>query len=151
MRMTRLTTRNVLLVIGIWEASNLVAMLFRVLFIPIGNRLIFTGDAGIVELWLWQGLPDALVAAIAAIVLVWVIETKRPLGWVSVLAALFLYGGGLNAWKWIRRGWVTSPSAADNVGILAQAIIPVLVCLVVGVGWIRHSAPGGWPTSRAKA
>lgn len=138
--MARLTTRNALLVIGVWEASSLVAMLFRVLFIPLSNRLIFTGDSGNVAMWLWQGFPDALVAAVASIVLVWVTETKKPLVWVGVLAALFLYSGSLNAWKWIRRGWITSPSRADYVGILAQAIIPVLVCLVVGIWWIRRSA-----------
>jgi len=115
-------------------------MLFRVLFIPFGNRLIFTGDAGNVAMWLWEGFPDALVAAVASIVLMWVTETKKPLAWVGALAALFLYGGSLNAWKWIKRGWVTSPSPADYVGILAEAIIPVLVCLVVGVWWTRRSA-----------
>jgi hypothetical protein len=146
MRMTRLTTRNVLLVIGVWEASSLVAMLFRVLLIPLSNRLIFTGYAGKVAYWLWEGFPDALVAAVASIVLVWVTETKKPLAWVGVLAALFLYGGSLNAWKWIKRGWITSPSPADYVGILAQAIIPVLVCLVVGVWWTRRS-----PASRLAA
>jgi hypothetical protein len=115
-------------------------MLFRVVFIPLSNRLIFEGDAGKVAMWLWEGFPDALVAAFASIILVRVIETKKPLAWVGVLAALFLYGESLNAWKWIRRGWVTSPSPADYVGILAQAIIPVLVCLVVGVWWTRRFA-----------
>lgn len=138
--MTRLTARNVLLVIGVWEASSLVAMLFRVLLIPLSNRLIFTGDAGNVAMWLWEGLPDALVAAVASTVSVWVTETKKPLLWVGVLAALFLYSGSLNAWKWIRHGWVTSPSQADYVGILAQAIIPALSCLAVGVWWTRRTA-----------
>lgn len=138
--MTRPTTRNVLLVIGVWEASSLVAMLFRVLFIPLSNRLIFTGNAGNVAMWLWEGVPDTLVAAVASIVVVWVTETKRPLVWVAVLAALLLYRGSLNALKWIRHGWETSPSPADYVGILAEAIIPVLVCLVVGVWWTRRSA-----------
>jgi hypothetical protein len=145
--MTRLTTRNVLLVFGVWEASSLVAMLFRVLFIPLSNRLIFTGDAGNVAMWLWEGFPDALVAAVASIVLVWVTETKKPLVWVGVLAALFLYSGSLNAWKWIRHGWVTSPSRADYAGILARAILPVLVCLVVGVWWTRPSAASRLPAS----
>jgi hypothetical protein len=138
--MTRLGTRNVLLVIGVWEASSLLAMLFRVLLIPLSNRLIFTGDAGNVAMWLWGGFPDALVAAVASIVLVWVTETKKPLVWVGVLAALFLYSGSLNAWKWIRRGWITFPSRADYVGILAQASVPVVVCLLVGTWWTRRSS-----------
>jgi len=50
--MTRLKTRNILLVVGVWEASNLLAILIRVLSIPLSNRLIFTGDAGNVAMWL---------------------------------------------------------------------------------------------------
>jgi hypothetical protein len=87
MAMTQLTARNALLIIGVWEASALAAMLFRVLFIPVGNRLIFRGDAGGVAAWLWVGLPDAVVAAIAAVALLWVIETKKPLWWVGILAS----------------------------------------------------------------
>ena len=132
--------RNALLVIGVWEASSLIAMLFRILLIPVGNRLIFSGDAGNVAYWLWEGLPDALVAAVAAAVLVRVIETRKPFAWVCVLAALLLYSGGLHAWKSIRHGWNTAPSTADHVGVWAEAPIPVLVCLAVGIWWIRRSA-----------
>ena len=78
--MTRFPARNALLVIGAWEASNLLAILIRVLLNPLSNRLIFTGNAGNVAMWLWGGFPDALVAAVASIVLVWVVETKRPVG-----------------------------------------------------------------------
>jgi hypothetical protein len=138
--MTRFPARNALLVIGAWEASNLLVILIRVLLNPLSNRLIFTGNAGNVAMWLWGGFPDALVAAVASIVLVWVVETKRPLVWVGVLAALFLYGGGLNAWKLIRRGWITSPSPADYVGIFAQALIPALACVLAGVWWTKRSA-----------
>jgi len=110
--MTRLTTRNVLLVIGVWEASSLVAMLFRVLFIPISNRLIFTGDAGNVEMWLWECFPDALVAVIASIVSVWVTETKKPLLWhyrsrhehLIAFSNRYFYDGRL----------ITFPSADDT-------------------------------------
>jgi hypothetical protein len=136
----RLTARNALLVIGVWEASSLVAMLFRILLIPVSNRLVFEGNAGVVALWLWEGLPESLVAAVAAVALVWTIETKKPLAWVCVLTALFAYDGSLRAWKWIRHGWATSPTTADHVGIWTQAFIPVVVCFAVGVWWTRRSA-----------
>lgn len=139
MRMTRLTTRNVLLVIGVWAASNLVAMLFRFLFFPISTRPIFTGEAGIVAAWLWE-VPEALVAAVAAVALVRVIETKRPLVWVGILASLFLYGGSVNAWKWIRLRGVTSPSPVNKLGILTQTIVPTLACFIAGTWWTRRSA-----------
>jgi hypothetical protein len=135
--------RDVLLVIGVWEASSLLAILLSISLIPLSNRFVFTGDRGIVESWLWQGFPHALVAAFAGIALVWIMERKKPLAWVVTLAALFLYTGSLNAWKWIRRGWVTGPSPADYVGIWAQAVIPALVCLVVGVCWARRCVTSG--------
>ena len=89
-------------------------------------------------MWLWEGLPEDLVAAFAAIALVWVIETKKPLAWVGGLAALYLYGGGLQAWRILRHGWHVRPSTPDYIGILLQAIIPTLACLVVGVWWMRR-------------
>ena len=81
--------------------------------------------------------PDDLVAALAAISLVWVIETRKPSASVGGLAALYLYSGGLNAWRILRRWHELRTS--DYIGILAQAIIPALACLVVGVWWTRRS------------
>jgi hypothetical protein len=140
MRMTRLAARNALLVIGVWEASSLVAMLFRVLSIPIGNRLIFTGDAGNVAMWLWEGFPDYLVAPLAAITLDWKIETRKPFPWVGILAALYLYGGVLRTWRILTHGWHLPQRTPDYIGIVMQGIIPALVCLVVGVWWTRRPA-----------
>ena len=83
---------------------GVLALLIRVLLIPISRRLIFTGDAGTVASWVWEGFPDVLVAAFAAVALVWVVETKKPLIWIGALAALFLYGGGLTAWRLLAHG-----------------------------------------------
>jgi len=69
-------TRNVLVAVGLWTCARVIAFLIRVLLIPISNRVIFTGDAGIVASWLWEGFPDVLVAAFAAVTFVWVVETK---------------------------------------------------------------------------
>jgi hypothetical protein len=92
--MTQTTTRNVFLGIGVWTCARVIAFLVRVLLIPINNRLIFSGNAGTVAWWLWEGFLNALVAAFAAVALVWVVETKKPLNGVGAPAALFLYGGG---------------------------------------------------------
>ena len=102
--MTQPATRNVLLAIGVWTCARVLALLIRVLLIPISRRLIFTGDAGTVASWVWEGFPDVLVAAFAAVALVWVVETKKPLIWIGALAALFLYGGGLTAWRLLAHG-----------------------------------------------
>jgi hypothetical protein len=137
--MNRPFTRNALVVIGVWTLSSVLAWLIKALSIVVNNRLTFTGDVGIVMMWLWLGFPDVLVAALAAIALVWVMETRKPLAWVGALAALFLYGGSLNAWRIITHGWRTPPRTPDYIGVLAQAIIPALACLVVGACWTRRS------------
>lgn len=138
--MSKPTARNALVVMGIWAFSRVIASLLEVLIVVIHNRMTFTGDAGIVMMWLWEGFPDDLVAALAAITLVWVIETRKPLAWVGGLAALYLYGGALHAWRTLTHGWHAPPRPPDYIGILMQAIIPALGCLVVGLWWIRRSA-----------
>jgi len=90
-------------------------------------------------MWLWEGLPDDLVAALAAITLLWMLETRKPVASVAGLAVLYLYGGGLQAWRILRRGWHVPPSAADHIGILLQAIIPAVLCLIVGVWRMKRS------------
>lgn len=91
-------------------------------------------------MWLWLGLPFDLFAALAAIALVWVAETRKPLAWIGGLAALYLYGEGLHAWRSLTHGWHVPPRTPDYIGILLQAIIPALACLIVGVWRTRRSA-----------
>ena len=134
------TARNALVVIGLWSFSRAIASLLEVLIAVMHIRITFTGDVGMVMMWLWMGLPYDLFAALAAITLVWVVETRKPLAWVVGLAALYLYGGGLHAWRTLRHGWHEPPGTADYIGILTQAIIPALACLIVGVWWTRRSA-----------
>ena len=137
--MSKPTARNALVVIGMWTFSRVIASLLEALIVVIHNQMTFTGDAGTVMMWLWEGFPNDLVAALAAIALVWVIETRKPLAWVAGLAALYLYGGGLHAWRILTHGWHVPPRTPDYIGILMQAIIPALACLVVGVWWTRRS------------
>ena len=103
-------------------------------------RMTFTGDAGMVMMWLWEGLPYDLCAVLAAITLVWVIETKKPFAWVGVLAALYLYSEGMHAWRTLTHGWHQPLRTSDYIGILMQAIIPTLACFIAGTRWARRSA-----------
>ena len=136
--MSKPTVRNLLVVIGVWTFSRVIASLLGFLVL-IHNRMTFAGNAGIVMMWLWDSFPDDLVAALGAIILVWAIETRKPLAWVGGLAVLYLYSGGLHAWRIIRHGWHVPPSTSDYIGILLQAIIPALLCLIVGVWWTKRS------------
>ena len=138
--MSKATARNVLVVIGMWTFSKVIASLLEALIVVIHNRMMFTGDVGTAMMWLWEGFPDDLIAALGAIAVVRVIESRKPLAWVGGFAALILYSGGLHAWRTLTHGWHVPPRTPDYIGILMQAIIPALVCLVVGVWWTRRSA-----------
>jgi hypothetical protein len=138
--MSKSTARDALVVVGMWTFSRIIASLLKALIVVIHNRMTFTGDVGTVMMWLWEGLADDIVAALAAVALVWVIETRKPAAWVGGLATLYLYSGGLNAWRILKHGWHVPPRTPDYIGILIQAIIPALACLIVGVWWTRRSA-----------
>jgi hypothetical protein len=137
--MSKPTARDALVVVGMWTFSRIIASLLRALIVVINNRMTFTGDIGTVKMWLWEGLADDIVAALAAVALVWVIETRKPAAWVGGLATLYLYSGGLNAWRILNHGWHVPPRTPDYIGILIQAIIPTLACLIVGIWWTRRS------------
>jgi hypothetical protein len=97
-------------------------------------RITFTGDVGLVMMWLCEGLPYDLFAALAAITLVWVIETTRTLAWLAVLVALYLYSEAIHAWRTLTHGWHEPPRTPDYVGILTHAIIPTLACFIAELG-----------------
>lgn len=138
--MSKLTARNVLVVIGLWDFSRMLAFWLVVLIGAMHLRMTFTGDVGLTMMWLWEGLPYDLFAILAAIALVWVTETKRPLAWMGLLAALYLYSEGIHAWRTLTHGWHEPPRTSDYIGILAQAIIPTLACLIAGAWWVKRPA-----------
>jgi hypothetical protein len=138
--MSKLTARNALVVIGLWVFSRMLAFWVIVLITAMHIRMTFTGDVGMVMMWVWQGLPYDLFAAPAAITLVEVLETEKPLAWVVTLAALYLYSEGMHAWRTLSHGWHEPPRTSDYIGILTQASIPTLACFIVGAWWTRRPA-----------
>jgi hypothetical protein len=73
----------VLVVIGLWDFSRMLAFWLVVLIGVMHIRMTFTGDVGLVMMWLWEGLPYDLFGALAAITLIGVTEAEKPLGgWV---------------------------------------------------------------------
>lgn len=136
--MNKVTARNILLTLGAWSISGILAWLFSFL-IPVGV-LTFRGDLGSVFLWIWLGVPHLLAAILAANALVWATDTRRPFSWLLGLAALFLYSESIHAWRQLIRPWHEPPGVPDYVGIAIAAIIPVLACLAIGIWWNKHLA-----------
>ena len=130
--------QNFLLVLGAGSVAEILALLFSFVF-PFGSMTL-RGDFGIVLLWVWLGAPQLLAAIVAATMLVWVTDTRRPLSWLSGLAALFLYSESMHAWGQFRRGWHEPPRVLDYIGIAIAAVIPALACLAIGIWWSNRVA-----------
>ena len=136
--MNRRLAQNCLLVLGAGSVAEIFALLFSVV-IPFG-ALTFRGDFGIVLLWVWLGVPQLLAAIVAATMLLWVTDTRRPLSWLSGLAALFFYSESMHAWGQFRRGWHEPPRTPDYIGIAIATVIPALACLAIGIWWSKRVA-----------
>jgi hypothetical protein len=136
--MKKQTARNVLLIVGAWSISAIVAMLITLLLIPLNNRLTFSGDSGAVIMWAWSGLPEAATAVVATLAVLWLIETRRPLPWVAVLAALYIYSV-IDAFR-TRSGFQSPPSTVDNVGVIIEALLPAFACGIAAVWYHRGRA-----------
>jgi hypothetical protein len=133
--MNKQNARNALVIVGAWSLSGILAWVITILLIPINNRLMFSGESGIVIMWLWSALPEALTAA-AAVTAIVLIETRRPWPWIGGLIALYLYSGVMTAFR-TRSGFLSSPTTPDYVGMTLEGILPALACGIAGI-WIAR-------------
>jgi len=120
---------TVLMLIGAWYTAVYFASWLRIAFIPINNRLIYEGAAGVVIIHIWFALPLAIMAAVASTA-IWLIESERRVLWLGVLTCLFLYSG-VDRVKHVRTVGGTI-EAEDRVGFVVEAVMPATACLVVG-------------------
>jgi hypothetical protein len=134
--MNKQTARNALVIVGAWSLSGISAWLITLLLIPISNRLVFSGDSGVVIVWMWSALPEALTAAAAAVTAISLIETRRPWPWTGGLIALYLYSGVMTSFR-TRSGFLSSPTTPDYIGMTLEGILPALACGIASI-WIAR-------------
>ena len=123
---------NVLMVVGAWYSASYLSFWLSVALIPINNRLVYEGSIGALLMHLWLALPLAAMAAAAVVLVLGVIDTRRPGIVIGVLASLFLYSGFARV-----GGAAAGPETIDRVGMVVERITPSIVCFLVGLWWRR--------------
>jgi hypothetical protein len=115
--MTRVTGRNILVLVGAYYLSILVGMPFFILFAKLTEGHVYRGDIGSLVSTLVSAIPLAVDAALAGLMAGWLIESARPFRWALGFAGvLFLASLSSHHWK-------ISPGLIDRLGEFLEATI----------------------------
>jgi len=135
------TVKNTLLVAGTYYLSLWIAPPFSFLFGKLmTERIHFEGDfAAAVLLPLVVNLPIALVAAWAGATIAFLVESKRPILWALLPAALHA------GFSYFGHEWMRPPTLSDRGAQIIGALFPAASCIVgaiVGVRQRRYMVAG---------
>jgi hypothetical protein len=128
--MTRVTGRNVLVLIGAYYLSILVGMPFFILFAKLEEGHVYQGDIGSLVGTLVNTIPMAVDAIIAGVMAGWLVESRAAYRWAWGLG-LFLFLASLSSHHWKR------PPEAIEAVIVGLVAVPAFLAtrrLVPGVG-----------------
>lgn len=106
-------------------------------FATFTDHFVYRGDFnGHVVMPLVVQLPQALVAVVAAVVVVWLVESKRPMAWVLLPAALYAFLG------FYGYHWGRPPLPLDRLTETISALFPALACVCGGIAathWLTRA------------
>ena len=133
--MTRRVAASLLILLGAWWLASYLSFWITVALIPINNRLIYEGDAGVILMRFWMALPLATAAAMASPVVLTLTDVRRKDVLLAILTALMLYSG----FSRVHHEWTTLRETIDRIGTVIQGVTPALACAAVGVYWLRRA------------
>ena len=119
------TARNVMIAAGVFYLCQWLAGPLTIGFAKFTEHIVYTGDFnGYVVMPLVVHLPQALVAVVAGVMVVWLVESKRPMAWVSLPTALYVLLG-FYAHHWSLRNLSTVSVKRERVSEqLSGAVLP---------------------------
>jgi hypothetical protein len=129
--------RNLLITLGAYYLCRWLDLPLGFGYAKLTNGIIYRGEfAGAVILPLVEEVPVALFALAAGVSIAWLVESKRPIRWAIIPAALYAF--------LTYRGyhWHLPPSLGDRVGQIIAAIFPAVCCLGGAAAYSRR-IPGG--------
>ena len=92
------------------------------------EHIVYRGDFnGYVVMPLVAHLPQAFVAVVAAVMVVWLVESKRPMAWVSLPTAFYVFLG------FYAHHWSRPPLPLDRLSETIGALFPALTCVCGGI------------------
>ena len=131
--------KNLLICFGSYYLSWWVAPPLSFLFGKVTGRIHYDGEfAAAVLLPLVVNLAMALVAALVGALIAFLVESKRPVLWALLPAAM--YAGS----SYFGHTWFQAPTFADRVAQVIGALFPAVSCIVsaiIGTRQRRYVAP----------
>jgi hypothetical protein len=145
--MTVSTFRNLLISGGAYYLSWWVAYPFGFVYGKATGWIVYNGDFGAaIVMPLITSLPYALVAAGVGASVALLVESKRPLQWVVLAAALYAYYAYFGQ-RWNYSPTITQPIALGTIGHLIllnrigqvmNILFPATTCIVGAVAALRY-------------
>lgn len=113
---------------GAYYVAQWLLVPISIVFWKFTSGIIYRGDfAGYVVMPLVVHLPQAVVAAVAGAIVVWLVESDRPVRWAVLPALLYAVLGFYN------HHWSQPPRLLDRVSETIAALFPALACVVGGL------------------
>jgi len=126
---------NLLISCGAYYLSRWAVFPLSFVFSKVTNGIMYRGDfAGYVVMPLVEKAPVALVAAIAGVSIVWLVESDQPIVWPIIPALLYAVLGLLG------RHWMRPPLLLDRLDQVIGAFFPAITCIVGGILASRRRA-----------
>jgi hypothetical protein len=135
MRTSASIVKNVLIAVGAYYVSWWVAPLIAVALWKVTERIVYRGNfEAAVFMPLVQSLPFALMAAVVGATVAMLVESKQPLFWVALPAALYAFSS---------QDWVLTADKPFRIASVIVALFPAASCFVgavVALRWRARSA-----------
>ena len=120
--------KNILIAIGAYYLSWWLVYPLGVGYRKIIGRVIYEGNFGYaVVMPVVTNLPLALVAFGAGLVVVLFVESKWPLSWALLPAAVYFY------YAFTGHHWVNPPTSIDRISQTVDALVPAVACIGGGL------------------
>ncbi len=125
--MKKSTVRNVLIVFGCYWLAMWGVVPIAIIYGKITSGIIYSGEIGILLMYIVTAIPVAIVASGAGILCVYSLEVVSHRNWLFFLTLLFA------VFNFISFHWAKEPGIIDLISQSVHSIIPAISCYLSGI------------------